>query len=34
MFEPLSLRLRIVWKRLCICENEPTIDYYDGSARS
>jgi len=27
MFDPLSLRLRKVLKRLCICENETTIDY-------
>jgi len=33
MFSPLSLRLRKVWKRLCICENEATIAYH-GSARS
>ena len=32
MFGPLSLRLRKVWKRLCICENEATIDYYHGFA--
>jgi len=30
MFDPLSLL--IVLKRLCICENEATIDYYHGSA--
>jgi len=30
MFDPLSLRK--VWKRLCICENEATIDYHHGSA--
>jgi len=27
MFGPLSLRLRKVWNRLCICENKDTIDY-------
>jgi len=30
MFDPLSLRK--VWKRLCICEKEATIDFYHGSA--
>ena len=30
MFDPLSLRK--VEKRLCICENEAIIDYYQGSA--
>jgi len=27
MFDPLSLRLLKVLKRLCICENETTVDY-------
>ena len=31
MYDPLSLRKE--WKRLCICENEATIDYYHGSAK-
>jgi len=30
MFNPLGLRK--VWKRLCICENEATIDFHQGSA--
>ena len=30
MFDPLSLRK--VWKRLYICENEATIEFYHGSA--
>ena len=30
MFDPLSLRN--VWKRLRICENEATIDFYHGCA--
>jgi len=32
IFDPLSLRK--VWKRLCIFENEATIDCYHGSAIS